>query len=122
MSVAEMDPLTAVCEWNRKHPDGTHVIWETAMGRTLTRTRGNALVIQGRAYVYLLGVHGAKPLDEIQPCHCRWVKYNRPGRPGKWTQGVWANQEAMLAEIDAQLANDPSIVSHEITNVAPASG
>lgn len=122
MSVAVADPMAAVCEWNRSHPDNTQVIWETSLGRTVTRTRGNALLIQGRAYVYLLGVHGAKPLDEIRPCVVRWVRYRRPGDAGKWQQGVWDDTASMLAEIDAVIANDPSITSHEITNVMPVIG
>lgn len=106
-------------EWNRNHPDGTHVIWTGVNGRTQTRTRGTALMINGVAYVYLLGVHGAKPLADVKPCHCRWVKMNRRNRVNHWIFGTWESAAAMEADIDRQIARDSSIVSHEISNLKP---
>jgi hypothetical protein len=106
-------------DWNRDHGDGTHVIWSTENGKTQTRTRGQALLINGIAYVHLLGVHGAKPLAEVKPCYCRWVKLNRRNRINHWVFGAWESAEAMGADIDRQIARDRSIVSHEISNLKP---
>jgi hypothetical protein len=109
----------ALSQWNSTYPDGTHVIWATDMGRTQTQTRGLALLINGRAYVYLRGVHGAKPLSEVKPCFCRWVKLNRRNRINHWVFGAWENEDAMQRDIDAQIAKDASIESHEISNLRP---
>ena len=107
-------------DWNRDHADGTHVIWTTINGKTLTQTRGKALLINGVAYVYLIGVHGAKPLAEVSPCYCRWVKLNRRNRINHWVFGAWESAEAMREDIDRQISRDRSIVSHEISNLKPA--
>jgi nicotinamidase-related amidase len=109
-----------VIEWNRSHPDGSHVIWTADAGKTQTRTRGLALIINDRAYVYLLGVQGAKPLSQIAACYCRWVRLNRRGRTNHWVHGAWESAEAMHADIALQIKKDRSIESHEISNLKPS--
>lgn len=108
-----------VHDWNKNHADGTHVIWTGLNGRTQTRTRGSAMLINGVAYVYLLDVHGAKPLADVKPCHCRWVKLNRRNRVNHWIFGAWEDAGAMQRDIDLQIARDSTILSHEISNLKP---
>lgn len=111
----------AIEKWNAEVPDGTHVIWKSLHGETLTKTRGQALMINGWGFVYLYGVHGAKRLDEIRPAFCRWVKFNRDGVENKWQHGAWASEQAMLDHIQVELGRDRAIRSYEVSNLEPDS-
>ena len=106
-------------DWNRAHPDGTEVTYVSPDGDVRTKTRGKALMINGRIVVHLLGVQGAVDVDCIKPCYCRWVKLNRRGRVNHWVYGVWSDSEAMDRDIQSQLDRDPKIQSYEVTNQRP---
>ena len=106
-------------EWNQAHPDGTEVTLIFENGETRTKTRGKALLINGRIVVHLLGVQGAVHIDQVRPCYCRWVKLNRRGRVNHWVYGVWSDRVAMDRDIQSQIDRDPKIVSHEVSNLKP---
>lgn len=121
MSTAvDVDLYQRLDDWNRAHPDGTDVtlVSETG-GDVRTKTRGTALLINGRIVVHLLGVQGAVDVERVKPCYCRWVKLNRRGRVNHWVYGVWSDRDAMDADIQSQIDRDPKIVSHEISNLKP---
>ena len=112
---------SAIEKFNVECPDGTHVIWKSLHGETLTKVRGRALMINGWAFVYLFGVHGAKRLDEIRPAFCRWVKFNRDGCDNKWQHGAWVDEQSMLDHIQLELGRDREIHSYEVSNLEPGS-
>lgn len=56
-----------LAEWNRSHPDGTEVTLISLTGDIRTKTRGNALAINGRIVVHLEGVQGAVSVDQVKP-------------------------------------------------------
>lgn len=114
-SMADLD------EWNQTHPSGTHVgVHLESQGYIQTKTRGQAILINGKLRVHLLGVQGAVDASELKLLHVRWVRMNRKGRKGHWIQGVWESAEAMDAAIERQLVVDSRITSHEISNVLPS--
>jgi hypothetical protein len=84
-----------------------------------TKTRGQAILINGKLRVHLLGVQGAVDVNELTMLHVRWVRMNRKSRKGHWILGVWESAEAMDQAIQSQLMRDPRITSHEISNARP---
>jgi hypothetical protein len=118
-TVADVNIHEQLADWNRSHPDGTEVTYLSEDGDVRTKTRGNALALNGRIMVHLLGVQGAVPVYAVKPCYCRWVKLNRRGRVNHWVYGVWSDRTAMDRDIQSQIDRDPKIVSHEVSNLKP---
>jgi hypothetical protein len=114
------EAVEKVEQWNAEVPDGTSVVFEYCGSKIRTKTRGKAMLINGKPKLSLLGVAGAVDIDTVTVSPYRsWVRLNRRGQVNHWVECDFESREAMDLQINEMMRLDSRIESFDTSPTRP---
>lgn len=120
MIATDNEAIEKVEQWNAEVPDGTSVVFEYCGSKIRTKTRGKAMLINGKPKLSLLGVAGAVDIDTVTVSpYRRWVRLNRRGQVNHWVECDFESREAMELQINEMMRLDQRIESFETNSTRP---